>query len=195
MGKLLFCSEGSDFEKINSLVTGFSVSSSGKGEFGQNSTYQKLRLPTKNRYQSGNDFAIGVGTFIYNGKKDADALKDILQNWNDDIGIRRSIIGSYCIGIYKSGVFHYLLMKVPPTSSISILTLIRTALPRQLHYITWQKACTVRLMTSPFLRIFFCAILMEKPCVRIFAGLPANKCCTVRRTNGSCVKFPVRRIV
>lgn len=46
-------------------------------------------------------------------------------------------------------------MKVPPTSSISILTLIRTALPRQLHYITWQKACTVRLMTSPFLRIFF----------------------------------------
>ena len=32
MGKLLFCSEGSDFEKINSLVTGFSVSSSGKGE-------------------------------------------------------------------------------------------------------------------------------------------------------------------
>ena len=105
MGKLLFCSEGSDFEKINSLVTGFSVSSSGKGEFGQYSTYQKLRLPTKNRYQSGNDFAIGVGTFIYNGKKDADALKDILQNWNDDIGIRRSIIGSYCIGIYKSGVF------------------------------------------------------------------------------------------
>lgn len=105
MGKLLFCSEGSDFEKINSLVTGFSVSSSGKGEFGQYSTYQKLRLPTKNRYQSGNDFAIGVGTFIYNGKKDADALKDILQNWNDDIGIRKSIIGSYCIGIYKSGVF------------------------------------------------------------------------------------------
>ena len=46
MGKLLFCSEGSDFEKINSLVTGFSVSSSGKGEFGQYSTYQKLRLPT-----------------------------------------------------------------------------------------------------------------------------------------------------
>ena len=45
MGKLLFCSEGSDFEKINSLVTGFSVSSSGKGEFGQYSTYQKLRLP------------------------------------------------------------------------------------------------------------------------------------------------------
>ena len=194
MGKLLFCSEGSDFEKINSLVTGFSVSSSGKGEFGQYSTYQKLRLPTKNRYQSGNDFAIGVGTFIYNGKKDADALKDILQNWNDDI-FEEASLEVTVLAYIRAAFFHYLLMKVPPTSSISILTLIRTALPRQLHYITWQKACTVRLMTSPFLRIFFCAILMEKPCVRIFAGLPANKCCAVRRTNGSCVKFPVRRIV
>lgn len=47
MGKLLFCSEGSDFEKINSLVTGFSVSSSGKGEFGQYSTYQNCASPLR----------------------------------------------------------------------------------------------------------------------------------------------------
>ena len=105
MGKLLLCSDSNDFERISSLFTDFTVSASDSGLFGQYATYRKLRVPTKNCFCAGEEFAIGVGTFVYNGKRDADALEEILRDWKDDYSLRENIIGSYCIGVYKKDIF------------------------------------------------------------------------------------------
>ena len=105
MGKLLICSERSDYEKISSYFTDFTISAEGSGTFGQYVTYQKLRLPTKNCYRDGTNFAIGVGTFLYRGEKDSEALKGVLEDWTGDLSLRSNIIGSYCIGVYKNGIF------------------------------------------------------------------------------------------
>lgn len=105
MGRLLVCSEKRDYDRISSFINGFTKSATGEGNFGHYSTYQKLRIPTKNCFCDGDNYAIGVGTFVYKGQKDADALKHILQDWNEDMHIRSDIIGSYCVGIYKDGIF------------------------------------------------------------------------------------------
>ncbi len=105
MGKYLICSHHEDYEKITSLFKGFTISATGKSLFGEYAAYRKLRLHTENRFQDGDDFAVGVGTFIYKGDKDAGALKGILRDWTGDLNIRENIIGSYCIGVYKNGEF------------------------------------------------------------------------------------------
>lgn len=104
MGKFLLCSSASDFEKISNEISGFTQNSHLQGIYGQIATYQKLRIPTQNISRCGENFATGVGTFIYKGTRDDVALQMILQDWSGNLSIRDSILGSYCICIYKDGV-------------------------------------------------------------------------------------------
>lgn len=103
MGKFILCTSQNDYSVLkNNVKEYFEKSSESIGSFGYLCTFKKLRINTKNSYCFGNDFAAGVGTFFYNGKRDSRALKDILQDFNGDISeLRKKVVGSYCLIIYK----------------------------------------------------------------------------------------------
>ena len=78
MAKLIISSSRDRFEKMaHSIDPVFDVSSFESGEFGAVQTYSKLNVPTVNCYRCGDGFAMGVGTFICNGKRDKSALEEV----------------------------------------------------------------------------------------------------------------------
>ena len=108
MSKFILCTNKNDYTNLESNFEDFyEKSSDTNGVFGWLCTYKKLRIATKNFYRNGTDFAAGVGTFFYNEKNDAAALEDILNAFNNDVNeLRKKIVGSYCIIIYKNKQLH-----------------------------------------------------------------------------------------
>lgn len=106
MGKILITTKNEDHINMVKMFeeSGYQTSYNKVGSFGEITAYRKLNIETINYYEDNNDFAVGVGTFIYNGKNDKEALKDILHFFSGDVGMmQRKIIGSYCICIFKEG--------------------------------------------------------------------------------------------
>lgn len=62
----------------------------------------KKRVAVENAYVNGNDFCCCVGGLIFNRKTGLGALKDIYDSFNGDVGgLRKQILGNYCIVIKK----------------------------------------------------------------------------------------------
>ena len=106
MGKILIATRNEDY--INMLKTfkesGYQTSYNNIGISGGIAAYRKLNIDTVNYYEEEGCFAVGVGTFFFNGKIDDEALKNILHFFAGDVGmIQDKIIGSYCICIFKEG--------------------------------------------------------------------------------------------
>lgn len=105
MGKILIGSREKDVKQLNILFSemGFKSSCSFNAGFGSIYAYQKLRINTINHKIFGDDHIIGVGTFIYNGKIDKEALTDIFNDFNGNNLhiIKKNIIGSFAIFICK----------------------------------------------------------------------------------------------
>lgn len=104
MGKLVITPDRNkcvyqDFESLK-------ISRTVEGDFGSIVVYQKIRIETHNYAELGNDWAIGTGTFVFEQKKDDDALLAVLKyiSTNEQIdmahkiwSLRNRILGSYSI--------------------------------------------------------------------------------------------------
>ena len=97
MGKLLMCSDLCHLNKVKESIVGFSESGEINGAFGHIVTFSKIRFQTENVVSNEKGFAAGTGTFLYNGKTGADALRALLQDFDGNLSIRAKIIGSYCV--------------------------------------------------------------------------------------------------
>ena len=61
-------------------------------------TYFKKKVHFQNSYVEKNNFCLSAGTLIYKGKKEIEALKDILIDFDGDIDkIRKKILGNYVV--------------------------------------------------------------------------------------------------
>lgn len=103
MGKMMIGSTETHIQNLEKTNVDFLQSANATGSFGYVKTYKKLRVDTKNSYFDGENFALGVGTFIYQKKIDADALQMILQDADAEGEVRNRILGSFCILIHKNG--------------------------------------------------------------------------------------------
>lgn len=103
MAKLIISSSRDRFEKMaHSIDPVFDVSSFESGEFGAVQTYSKLNVPTVNCYHCGDGFAMGVGTFICNGKRDKSALEAVFHRYDGSVrDIQQQLMGSYVILVAK----------------------------------------------------------------------------------------------
>ena len=101
MGKMMIGSTKTHIQNLERTNVDFLESANATGPFGYVKTYKKLRIDTKNSYFDGENFALGVGTFIYQKKLDTDALRMILRDADPKGEIRNRILGSFCILIHK----------------------------------------------------------------------------------------------
>lgn len=113
MGKILVYSEkySNDFSDFDFLTKSKEISC----EFGNVIAYKKIRIDTKNFASFDDNWIIGTGTYIYDGKKDSDALLSILyficKNKEEKIfstitELRNLIYGSYCLFVKFNGKYY-----------------------------------------------------------------------------------------
>lgn len=119
MAKFILCSKKREYTELKKCMEiNFQESAKCCGDFGYLSAYKKLRIETQNCFLIGEEFAVGVGTFFYNNKKDKEALQDIWSNFNGDIAsLRKTITGSYCLIIKK---FHKVYVFVDAASTYNV---------------------------------------------------------------------------
>lgn len=103
MGKLILCSQQNAAQLMRKNISVFAENGNITGNFGFLTTFSKLRVSTENVYRDIENFAAGVGTFIYKGQIGKVALKSILDDFNTVEEIQKSIVGSYCIVVFKYG--------------------------------------------------------------------------------------------
>ena len=105
MGKIVICSNKRDSEYLikNFEAFGFRKACSINEDYGVVCAFKKQRVETNNYASIGDDYAIGVGTFIYDRKTDSEALLNILQDlkYMHIQEIRERILGSFAIFIKK----------------------------------------------------------------------------------------------
>lgn len=66
-------------------------------------TFSKLNFSSENYYEIGNDYIACAGTLVFKGKVGSACLQEILNSFSGDINeIRKSLIGSYVIVLYKA---------------------------------------------------------------------------------------------
>lgn len=103
MGKIVICSNKRDSEYLikNFEAFGFRKACSINEDYGVVCAFKKQRVETNNYASIGDDYAIGVGTFIYDRKTDSEALLNILQDlkYMHIQEIRERILGSFAIFI------------------------------------------------------------------------------------------------
>lgn len=107
MAKILIATYLEDYDAMKTAFAeaGFQESYSSALGSGGVTTYRKKHIMTHNFYQNGEDFALGVGTFIFNDKIDQEALKDVLTFFSGDVGkLQKYLAGSYCICVRKNGL-------------------------------------------------------------------------------------------
>lgn len=104
MGKLIISTDADLFKTMQDHIIDFKGHDVINGDFGFLQTFQKLRQKTCNVYSYGDDFAAGVGTFLYHGKKDREALELILQDADECGTVQKEILGSYCVVIHKNRI-------------------------------------------------------------------------------------------
>lgn len=72
--------------------------------FGSVVAFGKLGIETSNIFSSDLGFAVGVGTFVYEGLLDDNALAGIFRDFSGDVrDMQKRIIGSYALAIWKGG--------------------------------------------------------------------------------------------
>lgn len=72
--------------------------------FGSVVAFGKLGIKTNNIFSSDLGFAVGVGTFVYEGVLDDDALAGIFRDFSGNVrDMQRKIVGSYALAIWKGG--------------------------------------------------------------------------------------------
>lgn len=100
MGKLLLCTSKKTLNVILNNIVDFSINKQFECQCGTIIAFHKLRMRNENVFIMGEDFVVGIGTYIYNEKIGKEALENIFYDYCD--GIREKIIGSYCLVICKN---------------------------------------------------------------------------------------------
>ena len=104
MGRLVVCNEKNIFEKLSlsNIKAGFKKSGSFEGRNINVETYSKLNITTQNYYQDGDDFVACAGTLIYKDKMGVECLRDLYNDFSEDINkIRKNAAGMYVVAIKK----------------------------------------------------------------------------------------------
>ena len=104
MSKLVIETNQEEFSKLIDIIPAcFRNTFQSSGEFGSIATFGKLKVPTTNVHSGNSGFAVGIGTYIYEGKIDSDALRCIYEAFSGDVrALQKVLIGSYAIAIWKN---------------------------------------------------------------------------------------------
>lgn len=104
MSKLIIETNQEEFSKLIDIIPAcFRNTFRSSDKFGSIATFGKLKVPTTNVHSGNSGFAVGIGTYVYEGKIDSDALRCIYEAFSGDVrALQKVLIGSYAIAIWKN---------------------------------------------------------------------------------------------
>ncbi|MEI3377511.1 MAG: hypothetical protein V8R08_06780 [Coriobacteriales bacterium] len=105
MAKLIIGTNRDEVEGVaRGVADSFHRTAQVDGDFGSAVAFGKLGIPTQNIFCCEDGFAIGIGTYIYEGQLDSNALQKIYDVFSGNVReLQERVIGNYALAIWKQG--------------------------------------------------------------------------------------------